>query len=213
MSQPLPDGFRAVLDPKVLRLRADRLLIGGSPLTVLRLSQTTAPYLDDDRVTVVDAASALLADRLVATNVARPDLDSLPPVAAHEITVVVPVRDRPEQLDRCLAALRPLTAVVVDDASHDPAAVAAVARRHRATLVALEVNAGPAAARNAGLNLVTSPTVAFVDSDVEVTADSLLLLSRHLADPAVALVGPRVVGYSRSHDPVGSSGTTPLRRP
>ena len=34
-----------------------------------------------------------------------------------DVTVVVPVRDRPEQLDRCLAALAPLAVTVVDDAS------------------------------------------------------------------------------------------------
>jgi hypothetical protein len=34
------------------------------------------------------------------------------------------VRDRADQLDRCLAALHPLRVVVVDDASHDPSAVA-----------------------------------------------------------------------------------------
>jgi mycofactocin system glycosyltransferase len=92
-------------------------------------------------------------------------------------------------------------------------------------VVVLPVNLGPAGARNAGLRIVTTPYVAFVDSDVEVTADDLLALSRHFADPDVALVGPRVVGLARSahprwferYDEVASSltlGTTPaLVRP
>ncbi|CAN5140810.1 mycofactocin biosynthesis glycosyltransferase MftF [soil metagenome] len=220
MSQPLPDGFRVTLDPKTLHLKADRLLVGGSPLTALRLSSAAAAHLVDDQVTVSDQASAKLADRLVATNLARPALASLPPVLPTEMTVVVPVRDRPEQLDRCLGALHPLPVIVVDDASHDPASVEAVAQRHRATLVSLDRNVGPAAARNAGLMRVTTPVVAFVDSDVEATSDTLLELARHLADPAVVLVGPRVVGHVRSvrprwfeqYDAAASSltlGTTP----
>lgn len=220
MSQVLPDGFAVTLDPKALRLDADRLLIGGSPLAVLRLSPTAYDRMPGNRLTVTDATSAHLADRLVATNLAHPDLDTLPPTSPHDLTAVVPVRDRPEQLDRCLAALHPLTIVVVDDASLDPTAVAAVAHRHGATLVHLDVNVGPAGARNAGLAHVHTPVVAFVDSDVEATAEALLLLSRHLADPAVVLIGPRVVGHARSvrprwferYDAAASSltlGTTP----
>ncbi len=57
------------------------------------------------------------------------------------LCVVVPTRDRPERLARCLAALERQTAdrfeiVVVDDASRDPGAVrAAVAGALRARLV------------------------------------------------------------------------------
>lgn len=219
-SRRLPDGFRVTLDPRAVHVDAERLLVGGSPVTALRLSPTAASYLARGQVTVTDADSAVLAERLVATNLAHPDPDASPPVEPVDLTVVVPVRDRPDQLDRCLVALHPLAVVVVDDASHDPAAVAAVVQRHGATLVTLTVNVGPAGARNAGLARVTTPVVAFVDSDVEATADALLRLTRHLADPAVALVGPRVAGHTRSarprwferYDAAASSltlGTTP----
>jgi len=200
-SQALPDGFRVTLDPRALHVEAERLLVGGSPLTALRISPAATSLLDDGRVLVTGPASATLADRLVATNLARPDLTHLAPAAPDDLTVVVPVRDRPEQLDRCLSALHPLSVIVIDDASHAPEAVAAVAQRHGAALLALEVNAGPAAARNAGLAHVTTPLVAFVDSDVEATSHALLQLSGHMADPAVVLVGPRVVGHARSPNP------------
>jgi glycosyltransferase involved in cell wall biosynthesis len=131
--------------------------------------------------------------RLLATNLGEPDLSQVGGVAPYDLTVVIPTRDRPEQLDRALAALRPLRCIVVDDASRSPEAVAEVARRYWAVLVRLMVNVGPAAARNAGLTTVTTPYVAFVDSDVEVGAGDLLALSGHFADPNVALVGPRVV--------------------
>ena len=91
--------------------------------------------------------------------------------------------------------------VVVDDASRDPAAVAEVAARHGARLVALTVNLGPAGARNAGIAQVRTPYVAFVDSDVVVEADALRGLAGHFADPRVAAVGPRVQGVARCARP------------
>jgi len=201
MNQPLPDGYQVVLDPKTMRTDAGRLLIGGSPVTAMRLAPAAVAHLIDGRVTVTDAASARLADRLVATNLAHPDVRSAPPAKPDEITVVVPVRDRPRQLDRCLAALTGLSVAVVDDASVEPAAVAAVARQHGAKLIPLTHNLGPGGARNAGLALTTTAFIAFVDSDVEVSASDLKSLTRHFADPAVALVGPRIEGRARSARP------------
>jgi len=195
----LPSGYAARLRPDLLR-NADGLLVGGSPLRALRLSPLGQSCLVADRVVVADAASAEIAARLVDGNLADPEPHGLD-VSPVELTVVVPVRDRPEQLDRCLTALVPLTCVVVDDASHDRAAVSAVAARHGATLLQLDDNLGPAGARNAGLATVRTPYVAFVDSDVEVAADQLLGLAGHFADEEVALVGPLVEGVSRSVRP------------
>ena len=197
----LPLGFTVELDPGVIRLDSGRLLVGGSPLTAMRLSAAARALLPGGRLVVADPASARVADRLLATNLAQPVLAGTDrareDLSPDDLTVVVPVRDRAAQLDRCLAALHPLRVVVVDDASLDPAAVAAVAERHGARVVALATNVGPAGARNAGLARVATPAVAFVDSDVEARAEDLLALGRHLADPAVALVGPRVAGHVR----------------
>ena len=194
----LPRGFRVRLARGIRRAGAGSLLVGGSPLTAMRLTGRATALLDRDYVTVTDTASAHLAERLLATNLGIPDLSTTPSVGAPDLTVVIPVRDRPAQLDRALTALRPLRCLVVDDASHSPGAVADVAHRHGADLVALTSNVGPAGARNAGLAKVATPYVAFVDSDVVVTATDLLRLTRHFADPAVCLVGPQVVGIVRS---------------
>lgn len=216
----LPVGFRVRLAEDVLTSSDGRLLVGGSPLTAMRLTDPALHMLGQGLVTVTDAATAHVADRLLATNLGSPDLGQLPPSDGRQLTVVIPVRDRPAQLDRTLAALSPLSVVVVDDASLEPTSVADVAHKHNAHLIGLPLNVGPAVARNAGLATVTTPYVAFVDSDVEVTAAALTALTRHFADPAVSLVGPRIVGISRSqkptwferYDTVASSltlGTTP----
>ncbi|HWU20028.1 MAG TPA: mycofactocin biosynthesis glycosyltransferase MftF [Nocardioides sp.] len=198
MTRVLPDGFEVRLRPDVLRTGGGAVLVGGSPTTSLRLSEAMRSLLADDRLLVDDTRSELLVRRLLDANMADPVLE---PIGSEGLTVVIPVRDRADQLDRCLDALRPLPVVVVDDASLDRVAVADVVRRHGARLVPLPDNRGPAGARNAGLAVVETPLVAFVDSDVVVDAATLLALARHCADPRVALVGPTVVGRPRSVRP------------
>jgi mycofactocin glycosyltransferase len=83
--------------------------------------------------------------------------------------------------------------VVVDDGSRNRAAVAAVAGRHGAELIARAVNGGPAAARNTGLATVRTPLVAFVDSDCRLPTGWLPDLLAVLAD-GTAVVGPRIFG-------------------
>lgn len=197
----LPDGFRVRLTSRVTIADRGSLLIGGSPLMAMRVSARARALLSDGSVTVADADSRHLAERLIATNLGLPDLEEISPADPADVTVVIPVRDRPAQLDRALSAVAPLRCVVVDDASISPADVARVAARHRATLVTLGANVGPAGARNAGLAHVTTPYVAFVDSDVAAKAADLLQLTRHFADPAVAVIGPRIDAVARSVRP------------
>ena len=166
-------------------VRRGDVLVGGSPMRVARLR---AGALADD------IARGDLARRLLDANLADPVLDDVPPLDAAELTVVLPVHGRADQLDRALAALKPLRCLVVDDASPVPLNPAA-------EVIRLEENVGPAGARNAGLAKVSTPYVAFVDCDVTVCADTLLRLGRHFADPRVALVAPRIVGRARSERP------------
>ena len=112
-----------------------------------------------------------------------------------DVTVVVPVQDRPAALDRLLGSLPSVVpVVVVDDGSADPDAVAAVADRHGARLVVHRRNLGPAAARNTGLRHVETEFAAFCDSDVVPEPGWLGVLRRHLDDPALAVVAPRILG-------------------
>jgi mycofactocin system glycosyltransferase len=199
----LPLGFRVRVGADVRVHDGGRTLVGGSPLRVLRLKEPAPALARGQVLEVAGPASATVAERLLAANLAEPVLG---PTAdsgdvTGEVTVVVPIRDRADRLDRLLGGLAGLPVIVVDDASHDPAAVAAVAVRHGARLIALSDNVGPAGARNAGIAEVRTPYVAFVDSDVVVEAAALRGLAGHFADPRVAAVGPRVQGVARSSEP------------
>lgn len=101
--------------------------------------------------------------------------------ARPALSVVVPTRNRPRLLEGCLAALAAVLGpddevVVVDSASDDPVATAAVARRHGARCVGLAV-AGTSRARNAGWRAAHHALMAFVDDDMRVApgwADALV---------------------------------------
>jgi mycofactocin glycosyltransferase len=130
----------------------------------------------------------------------RPD-DAEPagPGAALDVTVVVPVRDRAAELDRCLAAAgMAFPVLVVDDGSADPAAVAAVCATRGARLLRRDVSGGPGPARNTALAEVGSELVAFLDSDCVPPPDWIGALAGHFADPLVAAVAPRIVATDGS---------------
>ncbi|VVJ22343.1 Mycofactocin system glycosyltransferase [Amycolatopsis camponoti] len=191
MTTPLPPGFRITLDQDTKPLRED-LWFGGSPARVLRLTPAgRKAWQELARGPVSSATTGTLARRLTDAGFAHP----LPPdpAAPAELTVVVPVLDRPGPLARCLAALDGRHPVlVVDDGSADPAAIAATAAAHGAKLVRREVNGGPAAARNTALDHVETDLVAFVDSDCVAAGDWADRLAAHFADPLLAAVAPRV---------------------
>nr|WP_191563274.1 mycofactocin biosynthesis glycosyltransferase MftF [Janibacter melonis] len=199
VAAPLPHGFHIRLRPDVIQLEDGHLLVGGSPLRAVRLQGVMATLLRNQDLRVEGADSARLARRLIDANLADPVI--MGSIAPDEITVIIPVHQRLTQLERALTALSGANVIVVDDASPEPTALRSVVRRHDATLIVLPQNRGPAAARNAGLAHVNTRYVAFVDSDVEVTAEQLFCLGAHMADPLVALVGPQVRGTTRSPNP------------
>jgi len=91
--------------------------------------------------------------------------------ASPAISIVVPARDRPAALERCLAALTSQTAtsielVVVDDGSRDRGAVpAVVARTAPGARIVRGEGEGPAAARNRGARVATGEVICFTDDD------------------------------------------------
>ncbi len=199
-STPLPGSFVLIEDPSTRGFDGGTVLLGGSPLRLFRISARAREITTRWRTGAPvgsNRATQLLARRMVSAGafVPRPVAPTLGP---EDVTVVVPVRDRPVQLDRLLGALGGLACVVVDDASADASATKAVAERHGARFVGLPSNVGPSGARNAGLERVHSALVAFVDSDCVPSEGWLGPLLGHFDDPLVAAVAPRIMPACRA---------------
>jgi mycofactocin system glycosyltransferase len=192
VTAPLPDGFAVAVDPRVKQLD-EQTLFGGSPSRILRLSSAgAAAWAQLQRGRVRSRSAAGLARRLTDAGVLHPVPTQL--AGRPDVTVVLPVRDRAAELDRCLASLaRTYPVIVVDDASGNGEAIRAVAATHGARVIRLNQNVGPAAARNVGTAAVGSELIAYVDSDTVPGHEWITELSAHFADPAVAAVAPRIV--------------------
>lgn len=132
--------------------------------------------------------------------------------ATPRVSVVVPVFNGAGFIAGCLAALDAQTlppddyeVVVIDDGSTDgtPEVVRrfATAARARVRLIARPRNAGPAAARNAGLAEAAAPVIAFTDADCEPAPDWLERGLRRLASE------PALAGVEGRTDPKGTVGT------
>ncbi len=195
-SARLPMGMRIRLTPSTARSDGGRTLYGGTPARVLYLLPYAAGLLaNTDEIEVVNRRTGDLARLLVDGGLASPVLSPTQPgvPGLADVTVVVPVKDRARPLARLLASLpAELQLVVVDDGSSD-SSPADIARSAGARVLRHEECRGPAAARNTGLAAVTTPFVAFLDSDVVPRPGWLEGLLEHFADPAVGLVAPRIV--------------------
>lgn len=200
------------LHESVRRLNHGTVLVGGSPITVMRLSASGRRAIDralSGTAPTTDPEHALV-DRLIDAGlllVEPTPSDSRP--TADEVTVVIPVRDDGEALAAALTAVgelwtRPARVIVVDDASIDGAAVVEIAGPHGAEVVRLDHNVGPAAARTAGLDGVTTPFVAVVDADVVVSPGWLDASLAFFSDQRVAVVAPRVEPIGLGDDALSS---------
>lgn len=195
MTSLLPAGFAVRLNRHVRVRDRGHTLVGGAPTRVIHLSETARKLIIGRTIRVRSHASAVLADRLLETGLADPIVTDLADLDLSQVTVVVPVHDRPAALNRLLTSIDDRHhVIVVDDASRHPAAIAHVTAAHHAELVPLKQNMGAATARNEGLRRVTTPYVAFVDDDVVLEDDALSTLLRHFNDPRVAMAAPRVLG-------------------
>ncbi len=164
--------------------RYGRVVIAGSPLTTFRLTsagEAVAAAIEAGQ-DVPTSWSSRLIERLLDTGAIHPAVSGRSATfTTADVTVVTP------RLGGTAAGDGRIT---VDDGSRPPV--------DGATL-RLECNRGPAAARNAGRALVSTPLIAFVDADVD-TFDQLgagswmLPLLGHFDDPLVGLVAPRVCG-------------------
>jgi mycofactocin system glycosyltransferase len=122
------------------------------------------------------------------------------PAELPDISIVIPVKDRADELKRCLTSLsclnyprEKLQVIVVDDGSCDDSPQ--VARQFRAMLVPSGgTGRGPAAARNVGASLANGEILAFIDSDCSASQEWLNELIPAFNNPAMAAVGGQVDG-------------------
>lgn len=202
VDETLPADFGFVLADRVRTCDDGTQLVGDG--RVVRLSPVARRIVAAAPQVVGDSVSAnRLARVLIDRGFAQPWWDRPAPRDAdvHDVTLVVPTKDRAAAVGRLLAALPAhLPVVVVDDGSRDPQAVAEVAARYGARVVRHESNRGPAAARNTGWRAAGTACVAFCDSDVTPLPGWLGVLRRHLDDPALAVVAPRVLGHEPTPD-------------
>jgi len=211
-------GIRYRLDSSWRRPGDGRVLIAGSPLRLFRLSTGGAQVVSMAEIGEEPDTAPVhqMLDRFVDAGAMHP-VHERSPFTTAQVTVVIPAYGR---LPRTLPV--GVHVIVVDDASPTPLTLDAahhVMPGLRQTLLRHDTNRGPAAARNTGLPAVTTPLVAFVDTDVELTDDWLRSLLPHFADERVALVAPRVAGapgdgwvagYEQRHSPL-DLGPEPAR--
>ncbi|MEV4729218.1 mycofactocin biosynthesis glycosyltransferase MftF [Saccharopolyspora sp. NPDC049426] len=172
--------MRLVADPSLQRWDDGLTVAGGSPYRIMRLTARGGELLDEWLAGKPVTSGRSLAQRLVRTGLVHPEHDTAT-LGPDDVTVVIPVRG--ENPTALLAALEGLRVIVVDDGS--PAPIPGAAVRH-------DTARGPAAARNAGRRLVTTPLVAFLDADTLPQPGWLDPLLRHFEAPDVAAVAPRV---------------------
>ncbi len=193
----LPAGWGLVPADDLRKRDAGRVLIGGSPLRVLRLSaggaRLTRAWFGGQPVSP-NPQHQELARRLLDAGMAWPRPSAADDaVALGDVTVVIPVRDDPDGLAITLAGLAGVTVIVVDDGSRRPVTASTASHRGAvAEIVRRPDSGGPGPARNTGLDLVTTDIVAFVDAGVSVTAADLRALRRQLDDSTVVAIAPRV---------------------
>lgn len=201
-------SVRYLLDPSYARHA--RVVIAGSPLRLFRLGSSGVSVAE--RLEAGDHVEASrLTDRLLDAGAIHPvaaaahDGGGDADVISDRVTIVVPtLDDEPRQLTGRSRV------IVVDDGSQPPITGASLR---------FDANRGPGAARNAGLALVDTDLVAFVDADVELPEDWLDRLVGHFDDPHVGLVAPRIrstpgpsrlAAYERGNSPL-DLGDQPAR--
>ena len=182
------------------------LVLGGSPTSLvdpglIRRSGMSEGRPDDQAELVssgiprsVPPSSHL--GSLLRRGMVRPNLNTLEEHSVNLCTVIVPHLGSSNELERCLGAIRSnyptVSLIVVDDFNPNADAIEKVTSSNRAQHLRFESNRGPAAARNAGAQLATTPLLLFVDSDVSLTAGSIEGLTKWLETDDVVAVAPRV---------------------
>lgn len=186
-------NIRYSTDDQWFRTESGTGLLAGSPLTYFTVTEAGASILEAlENSEALPEQHAALTNRLLAIGAIHPSYET--PAKPEELTVVIPafIRDgqAKERLQTLIDSLSGPRIIVVDDCSPVELTI------NGAEVIRLTENAGPAAARNAGLHIVSTPFTAFVDDDASVTTEQLCALAAHFSDATVSAVAPRISSRS-----------------
>lgn len=197
-------SYRLAPRVEIVEREEGSFLISKAPLCVLRLNASLALLVRrglTGPITAESAAEGKVLEQLAARGfVERIRKGDATPAALPTVSVIIPVKDRAEELRRCLASLagldypqEKLQVIVVDDGSSDDSAP--VARQAGAlVLPSGGTGRGPAAARNVGATAATGELLAFIDSDCSASPKWLAELIPAFDDPGMVAVGGLVDG-------------------
>jgi hypothetical protein len=183
-------------------------LVASRPLRMVRLNPSLLTLVRRMQVGWLSPASKAesnVLEVLVKRGFVEKQWPRLAEDALPTVSVIIPVKDRAEDLRSCLISLKHLAypqekieIVVVDDGSTDH--TPAVAEELGAVLIESGMVAGgPAHARNKGTRVAQGEILAFIDSDCTASEQWLRELLPVFADAEVAAVGGWVAGmYSES---------------
>ncbi|HWP92363.1 MAG TPA: glycosyltransferase family 2 protein [Thermodesulfobacteriota bacterium] len=113
------------------------------------------------------------------------------------ISIIIPVHNGENYIDKCLDSIlastyNPYEIIVVDDASTDKSAE--ISRGKGASVLRLDRQSGPAAARNFGAEKAKGEILFFVDSDIVVKPDTITRIAEDF------MKNPEIVAVFGSYD-------------
>lgn len=196
--------YRLAHNVELVEREGDRYLLSKTPLCVLRINRSLADLVGRGtggaQIKPSEAEVSVLEQLASKGFMERIPGLSQQPAAVPYISIVIPVKDRAGELQRCLTSLanlrypqEKLQVIVVDDGSSDDSPL--VARQFRALLVPSGgIGRGPAAARNVGASLASGEILAFIDSDCSASQEWLNELIPAFNNQSMAAVGGQVDG-------------------
>jgi mycofactocin system glycosyltransferase len=179
-------------------------LMASSPLTLVRLNTPLVVLAKRAMAGAIEAASAAEAQVLeqlaLKGFLERLQEGAILTAILPSISIVIPVLDRAQELERCLDSIaqidypkEKIEVIVVDDGSRDDSAK--VARSYGAMVVSSGgTRRGPAVARNVGAVKAKGELLAFIDSDCSASERWLAELVPFFSDADIAAVGGMVEG-------------------
>ncbi|MBL0225277.1 MAG: mycofactocin biosynthesis glycosyltransferase MftF [Geobacteraceae bacterium] len=227
-------NYRLARNVELVERTGGIFLLSKVPLCALRLNRSLADLVGrgaGGAIIEPSGSEVRVMEQLASKGFAeRLPGKQQPPAALPDISIVIPVKDRADELKRCLASIAGLSypqeklqVIVVDDGSSDDSAQ--VARQFGALLVTSGgTGRGPAAARNVGAARAGGEILAFIDSDCSASKEWLNELIPAFNNPAMAAIGGQVDGMCSAsivdryesvmsslslgaHERVGSSGS------